>query len=163
MIQSVLQRLTIIYQTDARLVLHEQPILDWVIAASLTLTACVMFIAEFWITGLMALGFAAFFFLQAQTRVITFDTDPNLMCVRFQGWLGQRRISELSLHSISRAYLYRGEDGGAQIILTMTDGEEIGLSGYSSDAAAWHEQVVLAINGILHSAHKDDPNRHLMV
>jgi hypothetical protein len=163
MIQTVLQRLIIIYQTDARLVLREQPIFDWVIVATLTLIAAIMFIAQFWVTGILAIGFAGYLILQTKTRLISFDTDPNLMTVILQNLLSQQITNEVSLHSISRAYLFRGEDGGLQIILTLTDGEELGLTNYFKDAALWQEEVVLAINGILHSAHKDDPNRDLMV
>jgi hypothetical protein len=159
MIQTVFQRLIIIYQSDARLVLREQPIFDWVIVATLTLIAFIMFIAQFWVTGILAIGFAAYLILQAKTRLVSFDTDPNLMTVILKNLLSQQIANEVSLYSISRAYLFRGEDGGSQIILTLTDGEELGLTNYFKDAAVWQEEVVLAINGILHKAHKDDPNR----
>lgn len=163
MMQSILQRLIIIHQTDARLVLREHPIFDWVLVASATLLTMIMFIAQFWITGILTIIFAGYFLLQAKTRLISFDTDPNLMTVILQNFFGQQVVNEVSLHNISRAYLYRGEDGGSQIILTMSDGEELGLTHYFKDVAIWQEEVVLAINSILHSAHKDDPNRDLMV
>lgn len=163
MFQSILQRLTIVHESDDQLVLREQPIMDWGIAAALVLTGLIMLIAAFWITGILAFAFAAFFFLQANTRTITFNTNPNIMCIRYQSLLNQNQICEVSLHSISRAYLHRGEDDGVQVVLTMTDGEEMGLSSYIKDKVTWQEDVVLAINGLLHNAHKDDPNRDLMV
>lgn len=163
MIQSVFQRMMIIHESDAQLILREQPILDWVIAAAMLLTGFIMLIAQFWITGFLSLAFAVLFYVQASTRTVIFDTDPNMMIVELQSLVGQRVLNEVSLHSISRAYLYRGEDGGVQVVLTMTDGEEMGLSSYIKHEVTWQEEIVLAINGLLHGAHKDDPNRELMV
>ena len=163
MIQSVFQRMMIIHESDEQLILREQPILDWVIAAAMVLTGLIMLIAQFWVTAFLSLAFAGLFFTQASTRTVTFDTDPNMMTILLQSLVGQRLLNEVSLHSISRAYLYRGEDGGMQVVLTMTDGEELGLSGYFKTEVTWQEDIVLAINAILHNAHRDDPNRDLMV
>lgn len=164
MIIGILQKLSIIDRSDVRLVLRELPLFDWLAAFGLLLLALIMWLANFApISAVISIGMALFLVLFAKTRLIIFTTQPNLMQVILQSPLQSRIAKEISLHQISRAYLKKDEEGGTQVILVQSDGEELGLSVYSKDLRDWKEEIVIAINEILHNAHKDDPNRGLMV
>jgi hypothetical protein len=114
-------------------------------------------------TVIVAIAIALLLVLQARLRLIIFTTEPNLMQVLLQSPLRSQIATEISLHEISRAYLKKDDAGGTQIVLVQTDGEEMGLSVYSKDMRDWKEEIVIAINEILHNAHKDDPNRDVMI
>jgi hypothetical protein len=163
MFADVFQRISIIHMSDSRLVLRELPLLDWLMALGILLAAAIMWIFSLTVTAVIALGISLFMVLQARMRLVIFTTEPNLMQVLFQSPLQSRKVMEVSLHQISRAYLHKDDLGGTQIILVQTDGEEMGLSAYSRDVKDWKEEIVIAINAILHNAHKDDPNREGMV
>jgi hypothetical protein len=163
MFAGVFQKMNILYMSDSRLVLRELPLLDWLVALVILLAALIMWIASLTISAVIAIAVALFMVLQAHLRLVVFTTEPNLMQVLFQSPLRSRLTDEISLHEISRAYLKKDDLGGTQIILVKTDGEEMGLSVYSKDLRDWKEEIVIAINAILHEAHKNDPNRELMV
>jgi hypothetical protein len=163
MFAGILQKMNIIHMSESRLVLRELPLLDWLVVLVILLSAVMMWIANITISAVIALGVALFMVLQAHVRLVVFTIDPNLMQVLFQSPLRTRITNEISLHQISRAYLKKDDLGGTQIILVQTDGEEMGLSVYSKDLRDWKEDIVIAINAILHNAHKDDPNREGMV
>lgn len=156
MLQGVIQRLQIIHQTDTKLVLRELPLLDWGIAFLLGITTIIIAIAQFWVSAGVAGGIALFFVLQGRMRLITFDADANIMQIEHHTPLRKHIINELTLESIQRAYLYKGDDDGTQIILVHVDGEELGISVYSNDVNIWKDDIVIAINAILYEAHKDD-------
>ena len=159
----ILQKLSILQRSDERLVLRELPLLDWLMSLVILLFALIMWIAGSTITMVIAIAIALFLVLQARVRLIIFTTEPNLMQVHLQSPLKRQLVSEVSLHHISRAHLKKDDLGASQIILVQTDGEELGLSVYSKDMNEWKEEIVIAINEILHNAHRDDPNRELMV
>jgi hypothetical protein len=163
MFAGVFQKMSIIQMSDSRLVLRELPLLDWLMALVILAASAVMWIASLNVTAVIALAISLFMVLQARVRLLIFTTEPNLMQVLFQSPLQSRKVIELSLHQVSRAYLQKDELGGSQIILVQTDGDEMGLSVYSRDVKDWKEEIVIAINTILHNAHKDDPNRDMMV
>ena len=156
MLHGISQRLQIIHQTDDKLILRELPLLDWGLAFFLASTTLILVISEFWVSAGVAGGVALFFILQARTRIITFDADANFMRIDFQTPLQKEVINEIPLQNIQRAYLYKGDDDGTQIILVHTDGEELGISVYSRDVTVWKDDIVIAINAVLHEAHKDD-------
>lgn len=164
MFAGILQKMSIIHMSDSRLVLRELPLLDWLVALLLLLSALIMWIANLTIvSAVIAIAVALFMVIQARVRLVIFTTEPNLMQVLFQSPLQTRITNEVSLHQISRAYLKKDDVGGTQIILVQTDGEELGLSVYSKDLRDWKEEIVIAVNAILHEAHKNDPNREMMV
>lgn len=156
MLHGIIQRLQIIYQTDDKLILRELPLLDWGLAFFLAITTLILVISEFWVSAGVAGGVALFFILQGRTRIITFDADANFMRIDYQTPLQKQVINEIPLQNIQRAYLYKGDDDGTQIILVHTDGEELGISVYSRDVTIWKDDIVIAINAVLHEAHKDD-------
>lgn len=156
MLHGVIQRLQIIHQTDDKLILRELPLLDWGLAFFLAITTLVLVISEFWVSAGVAGGVALFFILQGRMRLITFDADANFMRIDYQTPLRKQVINEIPLQNIQRAYLYKGEDDGTQIVLVHIDGEELGISIYSRDVTIWKDDIVIAINTILHEAHKDD-------
>ena len=162
-LQGILQKLSISYKSDARLVLRELPLFDWLMALALFLFALIMWIMNFAVSSLIAIGIAIFLVAQARMRLVIFTTDPNLMQVLLQNLWQSSIAHEVSLHQISRAYLKKDDEGGTQVILVQTDGAELGLSVYSKDLRDWKEEIVIAINEILHNAHKDDPNKQMMV
>jgi hypothetical protein len=154
--QGVIQRLAIVQQTETRLVLRELPIFDWAIAFALVITALILSIAQFWISALIAVAVGIYFILQGRVRLIIFDVSTAKMTVQFRSPLNKQNISEIFLSEIQRAYLFKGDDAGTQIILVRVDGEEMGMSTYSNDMSPWKEDIVIAITAILHEAHKDD-------
>lgn len=156
MFLGVLQRLSIIQQTENQLILRELPLLDWGIAILLAMTAMMLTIVQFWISAGVAAGVALFFIIQGRTRPISFDVDSNQMLIRYQTPLSSQIATDMGLHEIQRAYLYKGDDDSTQIVLLRVDGEELGLSVYSKDLHPWKDDIVIAINAILHEAHKDD-------
>ena len=156
MLHGVIQRLRIIHQTDTTLILRELPLLDWGLAFFLAITSLILVISQFWTSAGVAAGVALFFILQGRTRLITFDADTNFLNIEYQTPLRKQVINELPLQNIQRAYLYKGDDDGTQIVLVHIDGEELGISVYSRDVNIWKDDIVIAINTILHEAHKDD-------
>ncbi|MEL6308878.1 MAG: hypothetical protein AAFQ52_12115 [Chloroflexota bacterium] len=156
MLAGVLQRLYITDQSKARLVLQEYPVLDYGVAILLTFLTMALSIAGSWISASVAGGFAIFFALQAKTRVITFDVASDSMLISVRSAFNSRHLSSADLATIQRAYLFKADDGSSQIVLVRADGEEMGLSVYSKDSEVrpWKEPLVIAINEILHDAHK---------
>ncbi|GAB5492064.1 MAG: hypothetical protein Phog2KO_22790 [Phototrophicaceae bacterium] len=158
MLQGVIQRLYIIRQSDTQLNLREYPLLDWAVAFFLGIIVIILMIADFQISAGVAGGVALFFIIQARIRTINFDTDSNIMQIGYQSLLRQQVATEILLSDIQRAYLYKGDDEGTQIILVHVKGEELGISVYSEDISVWKDDIVIAINAILYEAHKDDGN-----
>mgnify|MGYP000580547534 CR=1 FL=1 len=152
----ILQRLTIIHQTENRLVLRELPLSDWAIVFALGIIATIIAIAGFSITAGIGFAVAVFFVFQGKIRLIDFDVASGTMTINYQSPLKKETVSQIKLDTIQRAYLYRGDDGGTQIILVSVDGEESGISVYSSDMQDWKEAIVVAINAVLFEAHKDE-------
>lgn len=162
LLNGILQRLSIIEQTDSRLVLRELPLLDWGLAFLLLLITAILWISNLGISAVISLALAFFLVLQSRVRLIIFQTSPNLMQIFLQSPLQSRVVNEISLHQINRAYLHK-DDSGSQIILVQTDGSEMGLSVFSHELRDWKEPIVIAINAILHNAHKDEPNQELII
>lgn len=156
MIDGILQRLTITEQTQSRLVLRELPLLEILVVGSLMLLAFNFAIFELLVTAIIAILLGVFFAFQAKMRRITFDADANMLIVTLQSLRRDDVVLQYELHKISRAYLSKDERGYSQIILVSVTGDEMGLSVYSRDLVAWKEPIVIAINAILHEAHKDD-------
>ena len=156
MLQGVIQRLYIIEQSKTRLSLREYPLLDWAVAFLLAVTVIILMIADFQISAGVAGGVALFFIIQGRIRTITFDADSDTMQISYQSPLRKQVATEILLHDIQRAYLYKGDDEGTQIILVHVNGEELGISVYSEDISVWKDDIVIAINAILYEAHKDD-------
>lgn len=153
---SVLEKLSIVEQTDTQLVLRELPLLDWLVAGAIFITALQFMLFDFRITAVVAVAIAAIFAIRARTRLISFDAETNLMQVRYQSLLRTQVIEEIGLHQISRAYLHKDDTGQSQIILVTALGDEMGLSAYSNDMNDWKSPIVVAINTLLHEAHQDD-------
>jgi hypothetical protein len=158
MISGILQRLTIIEFTDIRLVLRELPFLEWLLAGILWIAAINFVLFGLWATAVAALLLGGYFVLQAHIRTIIFDADTNLMTVENMTLFNREVVSVKELHEISRAYLEKDDDGSTQIMLVDVVGDEMGLSVYSRDMRPWKEDIVVAINTVLHQAHKDDPD-----
>lgn len=154
MLAGILQKLTIIDTTDERLLLREYPLLDWVVVAALFILAANMAILNIWITAVAGVTLGMFFWLRARTRYILFDVAEDLLLVEHHSILQQETVLRVPLEHISRAYLHKADDGSTQIILVNDVGEEMGLSVYSRDMQPWKEEIVIAVNAILHTAHK---------
>ncbi|MGJ3238674.1 MAG: hypothetical protein ACFE0Q_08215 [Anaerolineae bacterium] len=161
MIQGVIQRLKIVYETDTRLVLRELPLLDWAAAFMLVLIGLGLSLFDFWVSAVLAAGLAFYFVLQGRVRLIEFDAPTARMIVQYRTPFSQSIASDIDLYTVHRAYLFKGDDGGTQVILVRADGEELGISVYSSDPSPWKEAVVIAINALLHEVHKDDDETDL--
>lgn len=156
MIQDVVQRLSIIQQTSSRLVLRELPLLDWSATFILLISALLLSVAEFWISAVIAVLIAFYFIFAGRLRIIEFDASLSTMLIHYQTPFKRHTVNELNLDTLQRAYLFRGDDNGTQIILVRRDGEEFGISVYSEDSSDWKEPIVIAINAILYEAHKED-------
>jgi hypothetical protein len=104
-----------------------------------------------------------FFVMQGRIRVIRFDADANTMTVEYVYLYKRIHASTKPLHEISRAYLDKADDDSTQIILVDVTGEEAGLSVYSRDIRPWKEEIVIAINTVLHEAHKDDADPEAVI
>lgn len=158
MIDGVLQKLVITKQTRTLLILREQPLLEWVMAGVLFIVAInAGLLFNLWITAVGALIIGIYMVAwQAQTRIITFDANANTLVVALNTPLRQQIVTQEALHDIIRAYLAKDENGATQIILVRANGDEMGLSVYSRDANPWKETITIAINAVLHEAHKDD-------
>jgi len=113
---------------------------------------------QLWITFTAALIVAAVFAARARTRIITFDASADLLTVQFRALFEQQTVLEKPLREISRAYLRKDDDDSTQIVLVDVLGGEMGLSVHSQEMMPWKEPLVIAINAILHEAHKDDPD-----
>lgn len=153
---SVLEKLTIIEETKTRLVLRELPLLEWLIAGAIFVSAILFALFELWITAIGAVVIGVWFIARANMRLIIFDADTNLMQIRFQSLLSSSTMHEIGLHEVSRALLRKEDTGHSQILLITITGDELGLSAYSQDVNDWKAPIVIAINTILHEAHKDD-------
>ena len=153
--KGILQRLNIIQQTDTQLVLRELPLLDYLIAFALIVVALIVSVASFRASAGIAVILALFFVLQGRVRLIVFDATAGNMMVYYQTPIRKAPVSEINLADIQRAYLYKGDSGGTQIILVRMEGEEMGISVYSSDMTRWKDDIVIAINAILHQAYRD--------
>lgn len=157
MIQGVLQRLQILEVSDCKLVLRELPLLDWLVAGVLLLIGLGMAVATLWITALVAVTVGILFVLLARTRLILFNAEDNMLRVSYQSPLRTTTVLQMGLHEISRAYLNADDSGGTQIMLVTVMGDEWGLSVYSRDLRPWKDDIVIAINAVLHQAHKHVP------
>lgn len=158
MIQGVLQRLQILEQSDGKLVLRELPLLDWLVASVIVLFGIGAAIGALWLTALVALIIAALFVLMARTRIILLSAEDNMLQVRYQSPLRSSTVLQMGLHELSRAYLREDDDGSTQIMLVTVMGEEWGLSVYSRDLRPWKDDIVIAINAVLHQEHKRVPD-----
>lgn len=163
MINSVLQRLRIVEFSDTLLILREHPLLEWVIAVILFIVAFVLILFQFWITAIAALILGIVFAAQAGMRVVRFDADTNLMTVEYVYLYKRVPVESKFLNEISRAYLEKADDGSTQIILVDVTGEKMGLSVYSQDVRPWKDEIVVAINTVLHEAHRDDPDPEAVI
>ena len=152
----ILQRLNIIEQTDRRLVLRERPLLDYLVGFALVVGALLVWIAGLRAIPGIALALALYFIVQGRVRLIVFDSDTGKMLIHYQTILKKEVASEINLNEIKRAYLFKGDDMATQIILVRVDAEEMGLSVYSNDINPWKDDIVIAINAILHEAHRDE-------
>lgn len=155
----VLQRLSIIEQSPQRLVLRELPLMEWLFAGALFLTAINLAFFDLWITAMITVVIALAYSLQTRIRLIVFDVASGTMQVWYQYPLKQKMVNQERLDEISRAYLSQDDTGATQIVLVKTNGLEMGLSVYSQDVKDWKEVVVIAINAILHEAHRDDDDK----
>lgn len=155
MIQDLIQRLSIVQQTTSRLVLRELPLLDWGATFILLIVALLLSIAEFWTSAGIAILIAFYFIFAGRMRVLEFDAGMGKLLIHYQTPLKRDTVSDIDLHTVQRAYLFKGDDNGTQIILVRRDGEELGISVYSQEMTPWKEPIVIAINAILHEAHKD--------
>ena len=163
MINGVLQRLRIVEFTDTLLILRELPLLEWVGAGILFILALSLALFQFWITAIAALILGVLFAAQARMRVVRFDADTNLMTVEFVYLYKRVPVESKFLHEISRAYLEKADDGSTQIVLVDVTGEKMGLSVYSQDVRPWKDEIVVAINTVLHEAHRDDPDPEAVI
>jgi hypothetical protein len=155
----VLQRLSIIEQSSQRLVLRELPLMEWLFAGALFLTAINLAFFDLWITAMITVVIALAYSLQTRLRLIVFDVASGTIQVWYQYPLKQKMVNQERLDEISRAYLSQDDTGATQIVLVKTNGLEMGLSVYSQDVKNWKEVVVIAINAILHEAHRDDDDK----
>jgi len=162
MIQGVIQRLSIVQQSDLRLMLREYPLLDWGIAFALCMLALALFVADFAVSAVIAGGIGIYFLLTGRVRQLDFNVATGQLLINYQTPIRNQTVSEIPLHEIQRAYLLQGDDGATQIILVRIDGEELGISVYSDDVAPWKETIVIAINAVLFAAHQhtDDEPLH---
>ncbi len=153
------QRLTIIENRPDRLVLQEQPLIDWLVALLLVVIgANIALFFQLWLSFATALVVAIIFVVRARMRIITFDAPSDLLTVEYRSFTERRIVLEKPLHEISRAYLQKEDDGSTQIVLVDVLGGEMGLSAYTQESTPWKEPIVIAINAVLHEAHKDDPD-----
>jgi pheromone shutdown protein TraB len=158
MIQGVLQRLQILEQSEGKLVLRELPLLDWLIAGAVLLFAIAAAVGALWLTALVAFVVAMLFVLMARTRIIVFSAEDNMLRVRYQSPLRSSTVLQMGLHELSRAYLSEDDDSCTQVMLVTVMGDEWGLSVYSRDLRPWKDDIVLAINAVLHQEHKRVPD-----
>lgn len=156
MILGLLQKLDIIRQSDTELLLREQPLLEWLAAGVLTVIAINMALLDLSLTAGAAFLIGLYLIVQAQTRLIHFNAASDTLTVSLKGLLRNQQPVQERLANISRAYLQQDEEGATQIILVRVDGEEMGLSVHSRDAKPWKEEITIAINELLHEAHRDD-------
>lgn len=152
MIQSVLQKITITMQTSTRLILREQPLLEWLLVGMLCMISALLLIAGLRLTSGAAFLIALFFFLRAPTRYIIFDVEEHHFLIQHSFPLYKKTINHKPLAELVRAELYIGEDEGTQIILMDTAENQFGLSGYTQEINAEKEEIVLAINKLLGKA-----------
>jgi len=158
MVFGVLQRLTIIEQSACRLTLRELPLMEWVIVAVLLIIGINLALLNLWITAAASVLVALLIIAQARVRYISFDADEDTLEIYFQSLLQHKQVSAYRLKDITRAYLKKDEREYSQIILLATNGDEMGLSVYSRDVSDWKSEIVLAINTLLHEAHRDEPD-----
>jgi pheromone shutdown protein TraB len=158
MIQGVLQRLQILEQSEGKLVLRELPLLDWLIAGAVLMFAIAAAVGALWLTALVAFIVAMLFVLMARTRIIVFSAEDNMLRVRYQSLLRSSTVLQMGLHELSRAYLSEDDDSCTQVMLVTVMGDEWGLSVYSRDLRPWKDDIVLAINAVLHQEHKRVPD-----
>ena len=154
MIQGVIQRLIIVQQSEGRLLLREYPLLDWGIAFALFTLALALSVANFLVSAVIAGGIGIYFLLTGRVRTIDFDTSRGKILTSYQTPISNQAVSDIPLDDIQHAYLLKGDDAGTQIILVRTDGEELGISVYSNDIASWKDDIVIAINAVLFTAHQ---------
>jgi hypothetical protein len=163
MINGVLQRLRIVEFDDTRLILRELPLLEWAIVGVLFIVAFNLALFQLWITAIATLLIGMVFAAQARMRVVRFDADSNLMTVEYVYLYKRLPVESKFLHEISRAYLEKADDGSTQIILVDVTGEKMGLSVYSQDVRPWKDEIVVAINTVLHEAHRDDADPEAVI
>lgn len=163
MLNGILQKLNIIVYTDTRLVLREYPRMEWLAVLGLLIVAANTAIWGFWVTAAVALGIAVLLGTQAEVRTITFDVATDQMTIHLQAPLRNRLVNRIPLHHISRAYLSQAQTDHTQIVLVSVVGDEMGLSVYSRDVRPWKDDIVIAINAILHQAHKDAEEREALI
>jgi len=145
-----IQRLTIAEQTATRLILREQPRLEWLAALALLLGTVIPFAMNLTFTAVATLAAAILVAGRARTRDIILDQETGKMTITFQNVLGKRTANEFSLSEIQQVYLKTDERGSSQIILVMETGES-GLSVYSKDATDWKNGIVYSVNDFLKS------------
>jgi hypothetical protein len=153
MMNGVLQRLRIVEYSPQRLVLREQPLLAWTIAALLAAMALSMLVFHFYGTAFLAIVIACIFLVDSSSRVITFDAITNSMTVEQVYFYKRKQAFVTELHHIGEASLHTSDDGFSQIILIDKMGNEMGFSVYSRDVRPWKDDIVLAINTVLNEAH----------
>lgn len=154
MFASVFQRLWIVRLSDDHFHLRENPVLDWLIAGGLLALGAIVAILQLWLTVAIACVLAVAMLLQARTREIIFDVPNNQLQISYRSAFQKRVVLEMGLSVIARAYLKTADDDGTQIILVNGAGEEMGLSAHSRDVRPWKDEIVIAINAILHAAHQ---------
>lgn len=143
-----IQRLTIIEQAATRLVLREQPRLEWLAALVLLICSVIPFAMNLTITGVATLAAAIIVAGRARTRDIIFDRDAGTMTITFRNAIQKQIANEMPLIDIQRAYLKEDDTGSSQIILATVHGES-GLSVYSKDVTDWKTDILEAVNGFL--------------
>lgn len=153
------QRLTVIENQPDYLVLQEQPLLDWLIALLLlVLGANIALFFQLWLSFVTAVVVVMIFVARTRTRIITFDAPNDLLTVAYRSFTERQVVLKKPLHEISRAYLRKDADGSTQIILVDVFGDEMGLSAHTQGTTPWKEPLVIAINAVLHEAHKNNPD-----
>ncbi len=140
----MLQRLSIIERSKARLVLRELPLAHWFFAGGLFAVGIALAFANLLITAVTAVIVGTYYGATAAIQDIVFDKADGTLTVHRHGLLGRRVLSTLDLEAIVMAFLY--EDGEwSQALLILAD-DQLGLSTYSRQGKAWKAQIVDIIN-----------------
>lgn len=144
---SFLQRLQILEHSPQRLILREQPLLEWLFVLALFNAGLMALSVGAWLTTVASWVAAAMLLLMARTRRIVFDDDTGMLSIRLVMLWGQRTVNTMPLAALRGAYLHEDE-AGSQVILIENEVEH-GLSAHTRGGFDWKADVVEAINGFL--------------
>lgn len=150
MIHGVIQRLRIIRHTPSYLLMREYPLLEWLMVAAVLFGVVNTALLGLYLTAVGALVIGIVIALVSRIRVVEFDAPAGEMRVSWRYVLMQRHANTIPLDRIMRAYLMKNDDDYTQVIIVTTEGE-MGLSVHSKDLHPWKEDIVFAINEVLHT------------